>query len=130
MSGESFEWAIKKDIRNNPIVREVDLERHRDMWRSVGVGVFLVLALLSFAWRQAQFRDYGFRTEAVRKHLAEETITQRHLRMEVETYRSPTYVEPVAINELKMIHPGAEDAILIERIVDPPAPPQSAVASR
>ena len=27
MSAE-FEYAIKKDVRNNPIVREVDRERH------------------------------------------------------------------------------------------------------
>ena len=24
MTGETFEYAIKKDVRNNPIVREVD----------------------------------------------------------------------------------------------------------
>ena len=45
MSGESFEWAIKKDVRNNPIVREIDRERHREMWKSAGVGVFLVASV-------------------------------------------------------------------------------------
>src|SRR4029079_13133109 len=40
MSGE-FEYAIRKDVRNNPIVREVDRERHLEMWRSAGVGIFL-----------------------------------------------------------------------------------------
>ena len=46
MTGESFEWAIKKDVRNNPIVREVDRERLREMWRSVSIGAFLVLVRL------------------------------------------------------------------------------------
>ena len=50
MTGESFEYEIKKDVRNNSIVREVDEERHREMWRSVGVGAFLVVAFLFFAW--------------------------------------------------------------------------------
>ena len=36
MTAETFEYAIKKDVRNNPIVREVDRERHREMCRSVG----------------------------------------------------------------------------------------------
>ncbi len=45
MTGEAFEYAIKRDVRNNPIVREVDRERHRDMFRSTGVGVFLVVVL-------------------------------------------------------------------------------------
>ena len=33
---EAFEYAIKKDVRNNPIVREVDEARQRELWRSVG----------------------------------------------------------------------------------------------
>ena len=35
MSGD-FEYAIKKDVRNNPIVREVDEARQRQlcMWRN------------------------------------------------------------------------------------------------
>ena len=41
MTAETFEYAIKKDVRNNPIVREIDRERNREMVRSVGVGVFL-----------------------------------------------------------------------------------------
>ena len=39
---ESFEYAIKKDVRNNPIVREVDEARQRELWKSVGVAGFLV----------------------------------------------------------------------------------------
>ena len=31
MSGVDFEYAIKKDVRNNPIVREVDEARQRQM---------------------------------------------------------------------------------------------------
>ena len=46
MTAETFEYAIKKDVRNNPIVREVDRERHREMWRSTLIGAFLVLVLL------------------------------------------------------------------------------------
>ena len=40
---EAFEYAIKKDIRNNPIVREVDEARVREMWRSATAGVILVV---------------------------------------------------------------------------------------
>ena len=56
MTGESFEYAIKKDVRNNPIVREVDEERHREMWRSVGVGAFLVIAFLFSAWQRVELQ--------------------------------------------------------------------------
>ena len=30
-----FEYAIKMDVRNNPIVREIDRSRQRELWRSV-----------------------------------------------------------------------------------------------
>jgi hypothetical protein len=39
MASESFEYAVKKDVRNNPIVREVDRERHKDMFRSLFTGL-------------------------------------------------------------------------------------------
>ena len=41
---EAFEYAIKKDIRNNPIVREVDQARFGDV-ASASVGVLLVAIL-------------------------------------------------------------------------------------
>ena len=37
---------------NNPIVREVDRERHREMWRTAGIGLFLVSVLLFWAWQR------------------------------------------------------------------------------
>ncbi len=48
---ENFEYAIKKDVRNNAIVREVDESRQREMWKSAGVGAFLVGVLLFSAWQ-------------------------------------------------------------------------------
>ena len=42
---ESFEYAIKKDVRNSAIVREIDEERQRELWTSVGIACLLVLVL-------------------------------------------------------------------------------------
>jgi|SRR5687767_5160844 hypothetical protein len=130
MSGESFEWAIKKDVRNNPIVREVDLERHRDMWRSVGLSVFLVVVLLFTAWQQFELQQSGYRMEETQKLLDEEAVTNRRLRLEIEWLRSPKFVEQRAMRTLRMVAPRAEDATVIERVVEPPAPPMSVVAQR
>ena len=47
MTTETFEYAIKKDVRNNPIVRELDSERHREMWSGMAIGVFLVAAAVT-----------------------------------------------------------------------------------
>ena len=108
MSGESFEWAIKKDVRNNPIVREVDLERHRDMWRSVGLSIFLVVVLLFTAWQQFELQQYGYRMEETQKLLDEEAVVNRRLRLEIEMLRSPKFVEPWATRNLRMVAPGPQ----------------------
>ena len=41
----TFEYEIRKDFRNNQIVREVDERRLRDLWQSLGIGVVLVMVL-------------------------------------------------------------------------------------
>ena len=130
MSGESFEWAIKKDVRNNPIVREVDLERHRDMWRSVGFSVFLVVVLLFAAWQQFELKRYGYRMEETQKLLEEEGVAARRLRLELEMLRAPAFVEREATRRLHMVEPGAGESIVIERVLETPAPPRSVVAQR
>jgi hypothetical protein len=80
MTGDTFEYAIKKDIRNNPIVREVDRERHREMWRTAGIGLFLVSVLLFWAWQHFELLRQGYRFEQMqREHVAEVEIN-RHLR--------------------------------------------------
>jgi hypothetical protein len=60
MSDDNFEYAIKKDIRNNPIVREIDRERNRGLWRNVALGVFLVSVALFSAWQHFEQLRYGY----------------------------------------------------------------------
>ena len=129
MSGE-FEYAIKKDVRNNPIVREVDRERHVEMWRSVGVGAFLVAVLLFAAWQHFELLRHGYRIEEMEKERATEEEINRHLRLEIDTLRSPVRIERLATQRLGMVAPKAEDATVIERVTSTPPPPKSVVASR
>jgi cell division protein FtsL len=130
MTGETFEYAIRKDVRNNPIVREIDGERHRDMWRSAGVAAFLVLALLFSAWQHFELLRNGYRLEDLQKARAAEAEIARHLRLEVETLRSPERIERIATGSLRMVAPGPEDAVVIERVIPSAAPPKSVVARR
>ena len=130
MTAETFEYAIKKDVRNNPIVREIDRERNREMVRSVGVGVFLVVVLLFWAWQQFELRRNGYRLEQVQQQRAVEADVNRHLRLEVQTLQAPERIERIALNRLRMVAPRAEDASVIERVIETPPPPRSVVASR
>ena len=130
MSGESFEWAIKKDVRNNPIVREVDLERHRDMWRSVGISIFLVIVLLFTAWQQVELQRYGYRMEEAQAQLEKEALISRRLNLHIQALRSPQRIEQLSTRQLRMVWPGPDDFEVIERVIEPAAPPTSVVAQR
>ena len=112
-----FERAIKKDIRNNPIVREVDLARQQELWRSVGIGVFLVVVLLFSAWQHFELLQHGYEIEQLQLERTQELEINRHLRLEIETLRSPKRIERIATQQLNLVEPTNEDAIVVERLV-------------
>jgi cell division protein FtsL len=130
MNGDTFEYAIKKDVRNNPIIREVDVARHREMWRSLAIGVFLVAVLLFSAWQHFELLRHGYQLEDLQKALAAEDDTTSHLRLEIEAFRSPERIQAIATRRLHMKEPGPDDAVVVERTVAPAVPPTSVVASR
>jgi cell division protein FtsL len=130
MTAETFEYAIKKDVRNNPIVREIDRERNREMVRSVAIGVFLVSVLLFWAWQQFELRRNGYRLEQMQQERAAEAEVNRHLRLEVQTLQAPERIERLALGRLHMVAPRPEDSSVIERVAEAPVAPKSVVASR
>jgi cell division protein FtsL len=127
---ESFEYAVKKDVRNNPIVREVDEARQRELWKSVGIGGLLVLVLLFSAWQHFELLRHGYRVEELQRERAAEEDAARHLRLEIESLRLPQRIEALATEKLHLVAPTRDEAIVIERVLpaDPPAP--SVVARR
>jgi cell division protein FtsL len=127
---ETFEYAIKKDVRNNPIVREVDRNRQREMVRSVAIGVVFVSMLLFSAWQHFELLRHGYRLEQMQRDRAAESEINRHLRLEIETLRSPARIELLATQRLHMVAPGPGDASVIERVLPSAPPPRSVVASR
>ena len=130
MTADTFEYAIRKDVRNNPIVREIDRDRQRDMWRSMGVGVFFVSVLLFSAWQHFELLRHGYRLENMQRERAAEEEINRHLRLEIETLRAPGRIEKLAVDRLRMTAPGPDDASIIERVTPSPPPPRSIVAHR
>jgi cell division protein FtsL len=130
MTGDTFEYGIKKDIRNNPIVREVDRDRLREMWRTAGVGVFLVSVLLFWAWQHFELLRHGYRFEQMQREHAAEIEINRHLRLDIYALRSPERIERLATSQLRMVAPAAEDALVIERVLPSPTPPSSALARK
>jgi cell division protein FtsL len=127
---ETFEYAIRKDIRNNPIVREVDERRQRELWQSFGIGVGLVLVLLFSAWQHFELLRHGYRLDEMQRERATEIEINRHLRLEIETLRAPQRIEKLATGQLGMVAPSTGEAIVLERVTPSPPPSASLVAAR
>ena len=129
MSAVDFEYAIKKDVRNNPIVREVDGERQRQLWKSLGIGAVLVLVLLFSVWQNFQLVQHGYELQKLRDQQAAELVVNRHLKLEVETLRSPERIEQRA-KEMNLVTPPRDQAIVIERVAPTKPADKSIVAAR
>jgi cell division protein FtsL len=126
---EAFEYAIKKDVRNNPIVREVDEARQRELWKSVSVAAFLVVVLLGSAWQHFELLRHGYQIEEMQRQRAAEEEAGRRLRLEIETLKSPKRIEALATERLHLVSPSREEAIVIER-VQPADPPAKSIVAR
>jgi cell division protein FtsL len=122
-----FEYAIKKDVRNNPIVREVDSERQRQLWKSLAIGSVLVAVVLFSAFQNHALVQHGYALQQLQEQKAAEQEINRHLCLELDTLRSPERIEGIA-KKLNLVTPQRDQAIVIERVA-PTAPPDTSIVA-
>jgi cell division protein FtsL len=92
-----FEHAIKMDVRNNPIVRELDQARQRELWRSMLIGGALVGVVLFSLWQRFSVMRTATEIETVQRELTQALEEQRRLTLEVEQLSAPGRIEKLAI---------------------------------
>jgi hypothetical protein len=118
-----LEYAIKQDVRNNPVVREVDRAQKREFLHTLGWAA-LAVAMAVFALAPLKSRSTnGRQIEAVKDDLAREIAAQREYRLELETLLRPQDLRARAASQLQMIEPGEQDTLVLERV--PAATPAS-----
>lgn len=126
---DPVEFGVRPGIRNNP-VRQIDRVRHRAMWSSlVGLAV-LVAAVLVAVWQHSELRRYGYAIERLQQERAEVEKANRQLWVELEMLRSPSRIEALAIENLRLVSPGPNDAIILERVRQTARPSGAVVARR
>ena len=91
-----FEYAIKKDVRNNPIVREIDQARQRQLWRTAGISAVLVLVLLFSAWQTFELIRHGYDIQ----RLERERASARPSGSRTWRSRSSSWLRPIATRPL------------------------------
>jgi cell division protein FtsL len=126
---ETFEYAIRKDVRNNPIVREVDERRLREQRHTLVIVVLFVAVVLFSGWQRVELLQHGYRVERMQEQRADEAEINRHLKLEIETLKSPQRIEMLATQRLHLVAPETGAAVVIERVV-PAEPPSASVVAR
>ena len=64
------EFYFVKHIDNSRLVREVDVERRRECFSLLGLGVLVFLFVLMFAWQHFQCVRYGYQIEQLKAEYA------------------------------------------------------------
>jgi hypothetical protein len=127
---DGFEYAIKKDVRNNPIVREVDEARHRQQWRWVAIAGFLVMMVLFWAWQNFVLLRNSYHVADISIEIKTEEKRGQTLRVELEKLRSPARIAARAA-DLHLVEPTlGEEAIIIQRVRPADLPAHSVLARR
>lgn len=127
---DTFGYALRKHVRNNPIVRDVDEGRQRELRSSLAIGVAFVALLVFNAWEKLELVRHGYEAETMERARVEEIEANRHLRLESESLRAPQRIEHIATTEFGMRAPTSGDTIVLERVLPSDPPATSVVASR
>lgn len=111
------EYAIKADVRNNPVIREIDVRQRGDLRRTVLLVVLTVGTFLLVAWQYASMQTLLMDIERLKSELAQEQVYHRQLRLNLERLRAPHDIErraraigmrPATLEETIVIEGGSE----------------------
>lgn len=109
-----LEYAIRTDVRNNPVLREADARHGRELKRTLVLGVVTVAMLLFSVWQRSKLEITGYAVERLRAEREDETIKSRQLRLNVESMRAPQQIERRAL-DLGLRRPSLAETLVIER---------------
>jgi hypothetical protein len=116
-----IEYAIKTDIRNNPVIRDVDTRQRHELRRIVALVVVSVGLLLFSARQHSRMVEYGRAIEVLKVERADERAKNRLLRLNLATLRAHDQISKQA-GALGMRPAGVADTLVLERTISPRRP--------
>jgi cell division protein FtsL len=102
-----------KQIDNSRLVREVDVERSRECYSLLGLGVLVFLFMLLFAWQHFQCVRYGYQLEQLKTALTAQEEWNHHLRLAQASLADPQRIDTLARTRLGMVSPKPQQIIRV-----------------
>jgi hypothetical protein len=124
-----LEYAIKQDIRNNPVVREVDRTQKREFLHTLGWAALAVSMLIFALVPRTRTLSSGYRLEQLREKVAAERVNRQRYQIELEMLLRPQELGARAAAELGMVAPSERDTLVLERVTEPSHASRAIVAS-
>jgi len=124
------EFYFVKHIDNSHLVREVDVERRRECFSLLGLGVLVFLSVLLFAWQHFQCVRDGYRVEQLKTERAGLEEWNHQLRLEQASLADPQRIDTLARTRLGMVSPRPQQVIRVGEPEPPAAIPESPELAR
>jgi len=102
-----------KTIDNSRLVREVDLEKRRECFSLLGLGILVFLFGLLFAWQHFQCVRYGYQIEQLKTERVALEEWNRQLRLEQASLADPQRIDTLARKELGLASPRPQQVISV-----------------
>ena len=112
-----LEYAIKTDVRNNPVVREADTRHGQELRRTLFLAVLTVAMLLFSVWQRSNMVVAGYHINQLRDDFEHESVANRQLRLNLEALQAPQQIEARA-RALGLRRPALAETLVIERAHD------------
>jgi len=124
------DYVVKKRVQNQTIVREVDEQRQRELFRLVLLGVLMLSCVLFAAWQHHVHHRLAVQQVELERARALALQTRRHLELEIATLSAADRIEAIARRQLHMLVPDGRTSTIVERVTSEPATASSVVAAR
>lgn len=123
-------YVVKKRVQNQAIVREVDEQRQKELFRLVGLGALVVCSVLGAAWQHHVHQLLEVQQVELERGRGAALQVRRHLQLEIASLSAPDRIERIALGQLEMQVPDRRTSAIIERVMAVPTSAPSVVAAR
>ncbi len=100
-----------KRIDNSRLKREVDLEKRRECFGLLGLGILVFLFGLLIAWQHFQCVRNGYELEQLKSEQAAQEQWNRQLHLEKAALADPQRIDTLARKELGLVSPRPQQVI-------------------
>jgi len=105
------EVYFTKRIDNSRLVREVELEKWREYFNLLGLGILVFVFVLLFSWQHLKCVQDGYEIEGLKAQRAKLQEWNHQLRLSQAGLADPQRIDVLARKNLGMVSPGPQQVI-------------------